>query len=681
MSGFDFTARALAAYALASSANSDAIAQAAATSAASAEAAAESAGTANLARFATMGAAAAAQPLPTAPVLIEGRANSLWEPTNVDYPATHAAGEGVWWYEDATGTVRVIAEPIISLTHLGGVGDDGATDNTVAWTELVKAGEALHREVRVPKAPGYFKVTRPAYARDGTALRMAGDIRNTRLNTDPGFIYGQHFAILFGNWSGDLIDSVSATAKFDVLATINQGQMQFEVSLADAAEFSVGDVVILFTSGDMYNQGGASNVPRGSDVNEVTAIDTSGATALLSLKYPVKEIIDAAPKVINGFATGVSDLLGNPAKWVKDVTVIDEGGSFASDYERWTGYGGMLRARIAAFAKKTSRIFSANGVAYSTIDVGGFFSQGGFEIAYLSQDSLVQSTRGIVYDGTGSAGWTSVITVAEYARRLTINNFRGTGGYGAEKGNYLLALTNAKDCVIGGNVRIDGDAITALVDATGPGNYGGHRFLPGSVFAGNAANGIRAIGGISDIEFNGVRVVGTFSAFGINASGDDLVFRGVYHATGNVNIAVGSERTVLGGLRSAAVRTIADAGTATQRANNYEAEAGIADSDGLRTITLADDTAFSFQAPAVLGIIEVGYSGAASGTGRAIYKTNNPSMAAVGAPGDNVNFVAAGGALAGTTSTDAKLNVSCQTDGRICLENRTGATQAIWFKL
>jgi hypothetical protein len=94
--------------------------------------------------------------------------------------------------------------------------------------------------------------------------------------------------------------------------------------------------------------------------------------------------------------------------------------------------------------------------------------------------------------------------------------------------------------------------------------------------------------------------------------------------------------------------------------------------------TLADDTATSFTpSTTVGGMIVMASTGAGNG-GFAGYNTVTGTATAMMS---GTNFAAANGTLAGTTGTDTKLTVAAHSDGKIYVENRTGATRNILILL
>ena len=96
------------------------------------------------------------------------------------------------------------------------------------------------------------------------------------------------------------------------------------------------------------------------------------------------------------------------------------------------------------------------------------------------------------------------------------------------------------------------------------------------------------------------------------------------------------------------------------------------------TVTLADDTATSFTVANYggegRGIILIKSSTENACAGIAWYNVLGGSMASFFAQAD-LNIVTGGGALTGTTSTDAKFSVSAANDGKIYLENRRGGSE------
>jgi hypothetical protein len=96
-------------------------------------------------------------------------------------------------------------------------------------------------------------------------------------------------------------------------------------------------------------------------------------------------------------------------------------------------------------------------------------------------------------------------------------------------------------------------------------------------------------------------------------------------------------------------------------------------------VTLADDAASSFTLPAVGAAlvrsrVTVLSDGGVTFTGTAFVDADSGG-AAVSAQGVGADFNTTTGALAGTTGTDAKVTLAPHTDGKIYLENRSGASR------
>lgn len=90
--------------------------------------------------------------------------------------------------------------------------------------------------------------------------------------------------------------------------------------------------------------------------------------------------------------------------------------------------------------------------------------------------------------------------------------------------------------------------------------------------------------------------------------------------------------------------------------------------------SLADDTATSFTPSTTVGGMIVM---AATGAGNGGFAGYNAVTGTATAMMSGTNFAAANGALAGTTGADTKLTVSAHSDGKIYVENRTGAPRNI----
>lgn len=96
-------------------------------------------------------------------------------------------------------------------------------------------------------------------------------------------------------------------------------------------------------------------------------------------------------------------------------------------------------------------------------------------------------------------------------------------------------------------------------------------------------------------------------------------------------------------------------------------------------VTLADDAASSFTLPAVAAAlvrsgVKVLHDGGANFMAEAIVDADSGG-AAITEVVAGADFEVTTGALAGTTGTDAKVTLSAHTDGKIYLENRSGASR------
>ena len=106
----------------------------------------------------------------------------------------------------------------------------------------------------------------------------------------------------------------------------------------------------------------------------------------------------------------------------------------------------------------------------------------------------------------------------------------------------------------------------------------------------------------------------------------------------------------------------------------------LGDSEWLVKVTLLDDTAAIIPIPAgAVGYIAHAGDGLPANRGSALFVVATPANAAESAAttfnGANINLVVI--ALAGTTSTDAKLNLGVFTDGNLYVENRLGSTKTV----
>lgn len=93
-------------------------------------------------------------------------------------------------------------------------------------------------------------------------------------------------------------------------------------------------------------------------------------------------------------------------------------------------------------------------------------------------------------------------------------------------------------------------------------------------------------------------------------------------------------------------------------------------------VSVTDDTAISFTPGTAVGTVSVSDLTNAVESGSFIFKTSVPICTQ---RFGTSNMARTTGPLAGTTGTDAKLTVSCHTDGKIYIENRLGSTRTIAY--
>lgn len=110
--------------------------------------------------------------------------------------------------------------------------------------------------------------------------------------------------------------------------------------------------------------------------------------------------------------------------------------------------------------------------------------------------------------------------------------------------------------------------------------------------------------------------------------------------------------------------------------------AGTAKATGYRThsLSIADDAVHSFTPPFTSGFVLVHTNnGAATKRVMAQYCTSGTAVMSAISIGTDYN--AATGALTGTTGTDSKVTVSAHTDGKIYIENRSGAAATLNYSI
>ena len=100
------------------------------------------------------------------------------------------------------------------------------------------------------------------------------------------------------------------------------------------------------------------------------------------------------------------------------------------------------------------------------------------------------------------------------------------------------------------------------------------------------------------------------------------------------------------------------------------------------TVTIADDAAVGITPPTTNGIVIVSTGeGLVARTAALIYQVDaSPVLVPAftdALPTGSVVVASTAAALAGTTGTDAKLNVAAFTDGKLYIENRLGASKDV----
>lgn len=111
--------------------------------------------------------------------------------------------------------------------------------------------------------------------------------------------------------------------------------------------------------------------------------------------------------------------------------------------------------------------------------------------------------------------------------------------------------------------------------------------------------------------------------------------------------------------------------------NGNMTAAGSLKATGTRTnsVSIADDAVHSFTPPFTSGFILV-HTSNGDGTKRIMAQYSTSGVAVMDPISIGSAYNAATGALTGTTGTDTKITVSAHTDGKIYIENRSGAAAA-----
>ena len=99
------------------------------------------------------------------------------------------------------------------------------------------------------------------------------------------------------------------------------------------------------------------------------------------------------------------------------------------------------------------------------------------------------------------------------------------------------------------------------------------------------------------------------------------------------------------------------------------------------TVSIADDAAASFTPPNIYGKIFVVCNVAPAFHGEAFFNTSTATSMVAGTSGSSFNITVAEGTLSGTTGTDARITIRASNNGNIYIENRTGGTRTVFYKI
>lgn len=594
-------------------------------------------------------------------------------------PFTVVSSEGgtpnaTWFIQsniDESKAFQLSLKDNVSILDFGAIGGD-VTKDTAAWLGMFEYAEMFGCSMTVAKSDGNFTINYPAYSFSGMDLKMHGIVENILESSDiTGEVnYGQQFCILIGNaFNTAFTDSTS----YNCDAISVKDNKAVVSSSAIAGNFSSGDIVALYSTESITY--GTNPRPDFQMMNEVDYVD--GAT--IYMRYALKESLGGSqPKITNMSDTGINDPLGHVVSCVKDIKIQGLGG-FKSNFERWTGYGGMLRANIDLGYVEADDILSLNGVSFSKIDISGVFHSGGYELAYFSHDSSFKSSNTISYKDTSSAFPNRAFVIAsEQARRLTFDYIFGEGETGFLPA-YVLTSTGANDITFGDNISITSNASVCLINCSGVGTgtfqnttFGRLRIQGDSVVGARVLN---STGTIKNTEVLGSKLDGTFSTYGINILAEDTKIDGLYHKTGDVNIQSGSSGTILTNLSSDSVRDIANLGDSTFSMHNYKSTYDYTTDGRFIYISIGDDNVFSKDIVGLssLNLGKISWTAGTNLNNRGVIHYNYSVPACVvdvDVTGSSIDASTA--VLTGTTGTDGRITASVASGGIFYLENRTG---------
>jgi len=378
---------------------------------------------------------------------------------------------------------------------------DGSTDDAPminaagAALESIGGGKIVFDR---PPSGGYYLIQSPILLRDNVTFEGVGPasyIRNASTATNMGACFHGN-GITQSNYVDFTKYALNAVAQNDPSITLT--------SSADAANFAVGNIVLIYTTG--VPNGGEGTWSSGSNFQpyfsrqyRITAI--SGGT--LTLDHAIPMALGSAMAPVVSLGVGVNVTFGTiPSKLVDRPVVRNlrlsadhqvygktfSGGMYEGLIENILVGGNVLIAGLMT-AVSARALWNGNGLARSLIrNIRGTFRDKAIELATGSHDSTVQGVRGSHVGGDGTAG--SVLLFAEYTANNTLDDFR-------------LSLPNFHYTAGGSPVVLN------------VGNASGHRFRNGvaiagmeSGYAGSPLRGIALSGQTyqptSDIHFDSI---------------------------------------------------------------------------------------------------------------------------------------------------------------------------------
>lgn len=542
----------------------------------------------------------------------------------------------------------------------------GAQEGIVSQAAHNAAAYSL--TVFFPPVDTFWAVDEPVYMRNGQTFVGDGPrshLRNIRGNQSP---YSAQFALFLGNVDGG---GFTAATSYGVgNATAGDYSVALD-SPGDDVNFNVGDIVAVYSSeGTIIG----TLKPDFQMINEVVGV----SAGTVSFRYPFQEDFTSADgRMANMNATGNTDFLGNPVEMVKDITL--KGMKVSTSVEKWTGFGGMLRATIEDCEFESQYVFSVNGVAHSKISgVDGFFSRGGFEIAYFSQDTNI-SDSDVTYfeDAVGVYG--PLYNTVEQTRRVQFEGCRGSGG-----GLYTpiagVSLNSSRSCKFtNGEIFVEAP-ISAVGEIVAETVQGSDNEISNSKLSCRISNNYMRITqttGQSDRNrLHGNECFGevTSALVRVQSGEENTVSHNRLQFSG-FDIVVLADATGTELLHNRGAGGVSDSGVATKEIGNFRGPVPAAlNTGGTYRFTLDDDEAIAIPILTPEGFVEVITGFATVNYSSFAYRLNPEAVVDISL---GANWESSTGVLNGTTGTDGVLTFSPSSDGSLYVENRTGVTATV----